>query len=42
MAKKGTSIPDDAGQQRIIPSVPRPGQETLPADGLGAADTALV
>lgn len=41
MAKKGTSIPGDAGQQRIIPSVPRPGQETLPAEGLGPADTAL-
>lgn len=26
MAEKGTSIPGDAGEQRTIPSVPRPDQ----------------
>jgi hypothetical protein len=26
MAEKGTSIPNDAGVQRLIPSVPRPDQ----------------
>lgn len=37
MAPTGTSIPGDAGQQRILKSVPRPDQED---SGLGAADLA--
>jgi hypothetical protein len=28
MAAKGTTIPNDAGQQRTIPSAPRPEQRT--------------
>lgn len=40
MAKSGTTIPSDAGTQRLIPSVPRPDQTTLPADGLGADSVA--
>jgi hypothetical protein len=28
MAKDGTSIPNDAGKQNLIPSVPRPDQIT--------------
>ncbi|MCJ1372328.1 hypothetical protein MMC20_003552 [Loxospora ochrophaea] len=43
MAKDGTSIPNDAGQQNLIPSVPRPDQITDPADdpnNLGAANLA--
>ena len=36
MAIDGTSIPSDAGTQRTIPSVPRPGQATEDAGaGLG-------
>lgn len=43
MAKDGTSMPNDAGKQNLIPSVPRPDQITddngLGADNLaGAAD----
>jgi hypothetical protein len=45
MAKDGTSIPNDAGKQNLIPSVPRPDQATddnnfgnnLGADNLAAA-----
>ena len=43
MAKDGTSIPNDAGKQNLIPSVPRPDQITDPAsdpNDLGAPDTA--
>ncbi|MCJ1259233.1 hypothetical protein MMC24_007069 [Lignoscripta atroalba] len=36
MAKDGTSIPNDAGKQNLIPSVPRPDQIEDPND-LGAA-----
>ncbi|MCJ1481274.1 hypothetical protein MMC06_001431 [Schaereria dolodes] len=37
MAKDGTTIPNDAGKQNLIPSVPRPDQINDPND-LGAAD----
>ncbi|KAF1356871.1 hypothetical protein BDV97DRAFT_394749 [Delphinella strobiligena] len=44
MAVNGTSIPNDAGKQNVIPSVPRPDQkEGHPAfqqGGLGGADLA--
>ena len=43
MAVEGTSIPQDSGTQRIIPSVPRPGQMTDPTNdpnNLGASDLA--
>ena len=39
MAVEGTNVPDDAGTQRTIPSVPRPDQITDPND-LGASDLA--
>ena len=39
MAVEGTNVPDDAGTQRSIPSVPRPDQITDPND-LGASDLA--
>ncbi len=37
MAAEGTSIPNDAGKQRTIPSVPRPDQisKNVPTDTLG-------
>lgn len=35
MGKDGTSIPGDAGKQRIIPSVPKPGQGIEDNQGLG-------
>ncbi|PSK55400.1 hypothetical protein B9Z65_2789 [Elsinoe australis] len=42
MAATGTKVPGDAGQQRIIPSVPRPDQIPSNSDGAtnlaGAAD----
>jgi len=41
MAVDGTSIPNDVGSQRTIPSVPRPGQTTQSANDpndLGATD----
>ena len=43
MAVEGTTIPQDAGTQRTIPSVARPGQITDPTDdpnNLGASDLA--
>ncbi len=43
MAVEGTSIPEDAGTQRTIPSVPRPDQITDPdndPNNLGATDLA--
>ncbi|KAI9820017.1 MAG: hypothetical protein M1827_006588 [Pycnora praestabilis] len=44
MAAEGTSIPNDAGKQRLIPSVPRPDQMTEDTTntkaGLGAPDEA--
>ena len=49
MAVEGTHIPDDAGTQRTIPSVPREGQNTDPSSDAnnygsstlaGAADNA--
>ncbi len=43
MAKDGTIMPNDAGKQRLIPSVPRPDQISDAADdpnNLGAADEA--
>ncbi|KAI9699007.1 MAG: hypothetical protein M1836_003196 [Candelina mexicana] len=44
MAVEGTSIPNDAGKQRIIPSVPRPDQiassEDVPQGNLGGATIA--
>lgn len=39
MAATGTSIPNDAGVQNLIPSVPRPDQISSSSD-LGAADQA--
>ncbi|MCJ1243677.1 hypothetical protein MMC30_000874 [Trapelia coarctata] len=39
MAKDGTSIPNDAGKQNTIPSVPRPDQVNDPND-LGAGNLA--
>lgn len=42
-AVSGTKIPNDAGKQNLIPSVPRPGQITDPVDdpnSLGASDLA--
>lgn len=39
MAKDGTTIPNDAGKQNIIPSVPRPDQVNDPND-IGAPDLA--
>ncbi|OAL03874.1 hypothetical protein IQ06DRAFT_291530 [Phaeosphaeriaceae sp. SRC1lsM3a] len=32
MAAEGTTIPGDAGKQRLIPSVPRPDQKDVSAD----------
>ena len=42
MAKDGTTMPNDAGAHRLIPSVPRPDQITDPSDpdDPGAADLA--
>ena len=43
MAVEGTKIPNDAGTQNTIPSVPRPDQITDPSDdpnNLGATDLA--
>ena len=43
MAVEGTKVPDDAGSQNIIPSVPRPDQITDPSNdpnNLGATDLA--
>ena len=43
MAVEGTKIPNDAGTQNIIPSVPRPDQITDPSNhpnNLGATDLA--
>lgn len=43
MAVTGTKIPNDAGKQNLIPSVPRPGQITDTVDdpnSLGASDLA--
>lgn len=43
MAVQGTRVPDDAGTQNTIPSVPRPDQITDPTDdpnNLGATDLA--
>ncbi len=43
MAKDGTTMPNDAGKQNLIPSVPRPDQITDPVNdpnNLGAADLA--
>ena len=43
MAAQGTKIPDDAGTQNIIPSVPRPDQVTdssSASNDLGATDLA--
>ncbi|KAF6217786.1 hypothetical protein HO133_006613 [Letharia lupina] len=43
MAVDGTKVPDDAGAQYTIPSVPRPDQITDPSDdpsNLGATDLA--
>lgn len=43
MAVEGTRVPDDAGTQNTIPSVPRPDQITDPTDdpnNLGATDLA--
>lgn len=43
MAVEGTRVPDDAGTQNTIPSVPRPDQITDPTDDpndLGATDLA--
>ena len=43
MAAEGTTVPPDAGTQRTIPSVPRPGQMTDPTNdpnNLGASDLA--
>ena len=43
MAVEGTNVPDDAGTQRTIPSVPRPDQITDPntdPNDLGASDLA--
>ena len=41
MAVEGTKVPDDAGTQNTIPSVPRPDQITDPSNdpnNLGATD----
>ena len=43
MAVEGTKVPDDAGTQNTIPSVPRPDQITDPSNdpnNLGATDLA--
>lgn len=43
MAVEGTKVPDDAGTQDTIPSVPRPDQVTDPSNdsnNLGATDLA--
>jgi len=40
MAKDGTTMPNDAGKQNLIPSVPRPDQVTDDSTDLGAADLA--
>ena len=43
MAVEGTRVPDDAGTQNTIPSVPRPDQVTDPStdpNNLGATDLA--
>ena len=43
MAVEGTKVPDDAGTQNTIPSVPRPDQLTDPSNdfnNLGATDLA--
>ena len=37
MAVSGTSIPNDAGKQRTIPSVPRPDQTTMGPNDMGSA-----
>ncbi|KAL5118128.1 hypothetical protein ACEQ8H_003963 [Pleosporales sp. CAS-2024a] len=41
MAAEGTTIPGDAGVQRLIPSVPRSDQVDVPADQAHAADNAF-
>lgn len=40
MAVEGTKVPDDAGTQDTLPSVPRPDQITDTSDNLGATDLA--
>ena len=43
MAVEGTTVPEDAGTQRTIPAVPRPGQITDPTNdpnNLGASTLA--
>ena len=43
MAVEGTKVPDDAGTQNIIPSVPRPDQSSessMDSNSLGATDLA--